>query len=408
MGCCDQPGLMPLSEGLSKLLQLVEQTQLTETAALADSAGRVLSTAVIAPFPSPNFNNSAMDGFAVRCEDIVVGEKMPVQGTAFAGKPYMSPIEPGKAIRIMTGAAMPEGADTVIMQEMAEYDEREVAFTKQPKAGSNVRKIGDDFHSGDLLVKENTLLNAAHIALLASAGCESVQVFKKTRVALISTGDELKQPGEDLGYGDLYDSNRPAVQQMLNNLNVEIVDYGTLPDQPDQFRKAFLKADEECDFVITSGGVSVGEADFTKDILEELGEIDFWKLAIKPGKPFAFGKLSNSYFIGLPGNPVSAMVTFHILGSQAIRQHQGVGYKPMAKISATTQQSFKKSAGRQDFQRGYVEFTEEGAQVRSVSMQGSHILTGLAGANCYVVLGIDETEIEAGEAVEVWLFDSVI
>lgn len=409
MGCCDQPGLMPLEDGLKKIIEQIQPSELTESLRLTDARGRVLSAPVKARFPSPNFDNSAMDGFAVKLADTPEHQALDIQGIAFAGKPFNDTLTPGKAVRIMTGAAMPKGADTVIMQESAEYDDKKVTFNKLAKLGSNVRKTGDDFNTDDCLVKTNTQLNAAHVALLASAGCEFVEVYQKTKVGLISTGDELKQPGEELGYGDLYDSNRPAVRQMLDNLNVEIIDYGSLPDQQEVFKEAFLKADIECDFVITSGGVSVGEADFTKDILEELGEINFWKLAIKPGKPFAFGKLPNSYFIGLPGNPVSAMATFHILGSQAIRAHQNIGYKPMKVIKAVVDCDLKKSPGRQDFQRGVWSVGSEGIRVTPAgSFQGSHILTGLAEANCYMALELERGMVKSGEKVDIWLFDGVI
>ncbi|TCS40129.1 gephyrin-like molybdotransferase Glp [Reinekea marinisedimentorum] len=409
MGCCDQPGLMPLNDGIEKILALVNGATATESVELSDAAGRVLASPILAQSPSPSFDNSAMDGFAVKLSDTPLETELTIQGTAFAGKPYLQPLTAGNAIRIMTGAALPQGADTVIMQEMAHYNENCVRFNELVKAGSNVRKTGDDFNAGDRLVAANTLLNAAHIALLASAGCKTVEVYKRTRVALISTGDELKQPGEALNYGELYDSNRPAIRQMLVYLNVEIVDYGSLPDQPELFREAFLKADSECDFVITSGGVSVGEADFTKDILAELGEIDFWKLAIKPGKPFAFGKLPNSFFIGLPGNPVSAMVTFHILASQAIRQHQRIGYKPMKVLKAIIDSRLKKSPGRQDFQRGVWSTSEQGLTVSPAgAFQGSHILTGLAEANCYIALENERGSVEPGEQVDIWLFDEVL
>lgn len=409
MGCCDQPGLMPLTDGIRNILALVSGTAETESVALGQAAGRVLSTPIQAQHPSPGFDNSAMDGFAVKISDTTTEIEMDIQGTAFAGRPYLQPLIPGKAIRIMTGAAVPEGADTVIMQEAAQYDEHIVRFTDLAKPGSNVRKAGDDFNSGDRLINENTLLNSAHIALAASAGCNKVEVYRRTRVALISTGDELKQPGEAIGYGELYDSNRPAISQMLANLNAEVVDYGSLPDQPELFRETFLKADRECDFVITSGGVSVGEADYTKEVLEELGEIGFWKLAIKPGKPFAFGKLPNSYFIGLPGNPVSAMVTFHILAAQAIRQHQNIGYRPMKVLKAKLGSRLKKSPGRQDFQRGVWSVSESGIEVTPAgAFQGSHILTGLAEANCYIALETERGTVEPGEQVDIWLFDGVL
>ncbi len=409
MGCCDQPGLMPLQDGLDKLLTLISPNKLTEKVSLDQAAHRVLAESINAPFPLPSFDNSAMDGYAIAVDEITIGQEYPIQGKSFAGKPFSHKLRPGHAIRIMTGAAIPDGADCVIMQENTRSIGQNVSFDKLADAGNNIRRAGEDISQGAIVLTENIKLNAAHIALLASVGCDAIQVYKKTRVGLLSTGDELKSPGQPLSYGDIYNSNGPAISTMLENLNVEIIDYGILSDDPDLFRSAFQKADQECDFVITSGGVSVGEADYTKDILEELGDIDFWKLAIKPGKPFAFGKLPSSYFIGLPGNPVSAIVTFHILGSQAIRVHQNLGFKPMQKLIASTSVSIKKSPGRMDFQRGYWQLKDGDVMVETTkTTQGSHILSSIANANCYIALEKDRGDVATGEKVDIWLFDDVI
>ena len=409
MGCCDQPGLMPLDEGIRLLLELVKPNTKTQSVLLEAAAGRVLAQDVYASSPVPGFDNSAMDGYAISVAHIREGVEVEVQGTSFAGLPYTGELIPGKAIRIMTGAAIPKGADCVIMQENTNATEMGVTFNQLASVGNNIRKCGEDIQAGNLVIAKGTHLKAPHIALLASVGIADVNVYTKTTIGLISTGDELRTPGNALGFGEIYNSNGPAILSMLRNLNVDIINYGILKDDPDVFRQAFKKADAECDFVLTSGGVSVGEADYTKDILEEMGEIDFWKLAIKPGKPFAFGKLPNSYFIGLPGNPVSAMVTLHILGSQAIRQHQNIGCRPMKKLTARSMTDIKKSAGRMDFQRGnwtieqgeiYVELTQ--------ASQGSHILTSLADANCYIALEQERSNVVKGEDVEVWLFDEVL
>lgn len=409
MGCCDQPGLMPLSEGLEKLLKLVTPTTQTESVALNNAAGRVLAEAVYANAPVPGFDNSAMDGYAIALEHIEIGKEIPLQGKSFAGMPFNETLKTGQAVRIMTGAVVPAGADTVIMQENCTATDSGVIFNELNSLGSNIRKTGEDIAQGSKVLDAQQTLNAAHLALLASVGCAHVTIFKKTVVGLLSTGDELKEPGSVLTSGDIYNSNGPAVEAMLNKLNVEVINYGILKDDPEVFRAGFLKADAQCDFVVTSGGVSVGEADYTKDILEELGSIDFWKLAIKPGKPFAFGKLPNSYFIGLPGNPVSAMVTFHILASQAIRQHQNKGYTPMKKLKATSQSAIKKSPGRMDFQRGHWALENgEIAVELTRSAQGSHILTSLAAANCYIALEQERGNVAAGESVELWLFDEVM
>ncbi|WP_196157394.1 gephyrin-like molybdotransferase Glp [Reinekea sp. G2M2-21] len=409
MSCCDQPGLMPLETGLQMLLAAVTPTLETEKVSLQECAHRVLAEDVFAQAPVPGFDNSAMDGYAIQRNGVECDIAYPIQGKSFAGKPYTEQIKPGHAIRIMTGAAIPPGADCVIMQENTVATDSEVTFKKLANVGNNIRKQGEDIPPGHLILNAGCELKAAHLALLASVGCEAVTVYKKTRVALLSTGDELKTPGEALAFGDIYNSNGPALTVMLNNLNVELIDYGVIEDDPDLFRQAFLKADQECDFVITSGGVSVGEADYTKDILEEIGQINFWKLAIKPGKPFAFGELPNSYFIGLPGNPVSAMVTFHILGSQAIRQHQHLGCRRMPALQAVSSTAIQKSPGRMDFQRGKWQWNGKAAEVAlTKTAQGSHILTSLADANCYIALEEDRGDVAMGETVTIWLFDQLI
>ena len=408
MASCDQPGLMPLTEGINKLLAAVSGQQRTETVPLSAAANRVLAEAVFAPAAVPGFDNSAMDGYAVRAADMTLAKTFVVQGRALAGAAFEQALNAEQVVRIMTGAALPRGADTVIIQENSKRDGARVSFSELAPLGTNVRKAGDDIQQGSQVISANTRLNAVHLALLASVGCATVSVYGKTTVGLISTGDELKSPGETLAYGDIYNSNAPALIQMLSNLNVDIIDYGIVQDDPELFRQAFSRADRDCDFVLTSGGVSVGEADYTRDILQELGTIEFWKLAIKPGKPFAFGHLPNSYFIGLPGNPVSALVTFHLLGSQAIRQHQHLGYQPMAQLTAITGEPIHKTPGRMDFQRGTWRSSAAGISVTPTrSAQGSHILTSLAHANCYIALEQERGPVAIGETVTLWLFDEL-
>jgi len=410
MGCCDVTGLMPLDEGLDRLLNAVTPGTDVETVPLADALGRVTATPVKAQAPVPGFDNSAMDGYAIRLADLENDQPLPLQGMAFAGQPYMEPLKPGQCIRIMTGAPIPEGCDAVIMQENTETLDSGVRFQEVPKPGNNIRRAGEDIEPGQEVIAANRRLKPVDLALLASVGCATVKVYRRAKVGLFSTGDEVRQPGEELRYGDLYDSNRPVIRALLERLDVDILDLGTIADDRDAVRDAFLKADVECDFVVTSGGVSVGEADYTKEVLGELGEIEFWKLAIKPGKPFAFGRLPNSWFIGLPGNPVSATVTFHLLGAQAIRQFQGTGPRPLAKLTAKAATDLRKSPGRMDFQRGQWATTEDGTITVTPSGrgQGSHILTSLADANCYIALEQDRGNVKAGEEVTLWLFDDLM
>ena len=409
MTCDQQPGLIPLETGIKEMLSAITPCQTIETISLADAAERVLAKDIQSPIAVPSFDNSAMDGYAINATESTT-ESFTIQGQSMAGSPYLETLKANHAVRIMTGAAIPHGADTVIMQESAVRQGDQVTFTQIPTIGNNIRKRGEDVAEGDTVLPQGSRLNAANMALLASVGSAEISVYAKTKVGLMSTGDELKQPGQSLSYGDIYDSNRIAVKQMLQNLSVEVIDYGIIADNEADFTRAFKKADSECDFVISSGGVSVGEADYTKTVLEQLGRIDFWKLAIKPGKPFAFGQLPNSYFIGLPGNPVSAIVTMHVLASQAIRQHQHIGHQPMKMIKARSATDLKKAPGRLDFQRGHWQLNAQGeVSVEPVGrQQGSHILHGLANANCYIALEQERSNVSTGEWVDIWLFDHLI
>lgn len=409
MSCSDLPGLIPLAEGMERLLAAIEPSRETERVAVARSEGRVTCKAITAPAPVPGTDNAAMDGYAVRLADLASGQPLPVQGKTLAGAPFDQPLAPGRCIRIMTGAAVPKGCDAVIMQEKTEVTKAGMVFSEIPEPGNNIRRAGEDIQVGDVVLPANRRIRPIELALLNTVGCTEVSVYPRTRVGLFATGDELRQPGEPLGYGDLYDSNRPTLNALLRRMDVDVVDLGVIPDDPEKVREAFLKADQDCDFVVTSGGVSVGEADYTREILGDLGEIEFWRLAIKPGKPFAFGRLPSSWFVGLPGNPVSAIVTFHLLGAQAIRQHQGIGPQPLAQLTARTASALHKTPGRMDFQRGRWSQTEAGVVVKPTRQsQGSHILTSLAEANCYIALEQGRGSVAAGETVTLWLFDSLM
>lgn len=408
MGCSDRPGLMPLSEGLRLLLDSMVPLAGAESVALADSLGRVTATAIRAESPVPAWDNSAMDGYALRRADLLADKPLPVQGRSLAGRPYSEALQPGYCVRVMTGAVLPTGCDAVVMQEEAEVGEAGVSFHKVPEAGNNIRRAGEDCRAGDRLLAEGHCIRPQDLALLASVGCAQLSVRPRLKVALLATGDELRQPGEALGMGDLYDSNRPGLSALLRRLGVEVLDLGVIPDDPAALRRAFQQADADCDLVISSGGVSVGEADYTRQVLDELGTIEFWKLAIKPGKPLAFGRLSQSWFIGLPGNPVSSLVTFHLIAARAIRYLQGRPDKPLPLLTATTTESLKKTPGRMDFQRGVWRQTERGVEVRpSRALQASHILGSMSEANCYIALEQDRGAVEAGETVTLWLFDAL-
>lgn len=406
--------LLPLADALESMLSRLPAPTMIEYLPLNECANRVLAEDVFSPINVPNFDNSAMDGYAVRIVDLEKNFTLKVAGKAFAGNPFSGELQAGECVRIMTGALVPKSVDAVVMQEETTLNaDGSVTFNNVPKLGSNIRRIGDDVKQGALVLKKGSLLNVASLPLLASLGIASVPVFAKLKVAILSTGDELTSVGEPLNEGKIYDTNRFAVRLMLEKLNCEVLDYGILPDDEALFEQAFIEAQEKADVIITSGGVSVGEADFTKAVLEKLGEIGFWKIAMKPGKPFAFGKLENAWFFGLPGNPVSALVTFYQLVQPALAKLSGLSTDKIANLTknltACSAEKLKKAVGRQDFQRGYYYANEQGElEVRPVGTQGSHIFSAFNESNCFIVLEAERGNVEVGEKVTIQPFNSLL
>lgn len=408
--CCAPDGLISLEQALESLITTIKPVSEIEWVALDESLDRIIATDIISPVNVPSHDNSAMDGYALRLTDLNDTDRLPLGGKSFAGHPFTEQIPTGHCIRIMTGASIPEDADCVIMQEQTHTHDQTIQFIKKPaRTGSNIRKAGEDITIGDKVFISGNKIKPQDIGLLASLGVAEVPVYRRLKVAVFSTGDELKLPGEILGQGDIYDSNRFVVKAMLTRLGANILDLGRIPDNMDQLRKAFIKADQKADAVITSGGVSVGDADYTKDILDELGKTGFWKLAIKPGKPFAFGLLPNSYFFGLPGNPVSATVTFQQLAAPALRHMMNQSPPSRTELSISSQVSLKKQPGRRDFQRGMLVKNENLAlEVTTTGSQGSGILRSMSMADCYMVIPEDKGNVEAGEKVCVQLFDELL
>jgi molybdopterin molybdotransferase len=326
-----------------------------------------------------------------------------------AGAPFQGNCKAGECIRIMTGAKLPAGCDSVEMQENAVVDGEKITFSKDKALGSHVRKAGEDIRLNQSVIAKGRKLTAVDIGVLASLGIDKVTVFRKLKVALIATGDELKAPGQTLKEGDIYESNRFVLAAMLEKLHVDVIDFGIIADDLAAITAAFINADQQADAVISSGGVSVGDADYTKTVLDELGEIGFWKIAMKPGKPFAFGKLANSVFFGLPGNPVSALVTFHQLALVALTQMQNATPLIRINLKAKISSELRKSPGRMDFQRGIFSVNEQGENVVvSTGSQGSGILSSLARANCFIVLASEQGKVPAGDIVNVQLFDDFL
>lgn len=406
MDHCAQPELLSFEEALAKILDQVAPIENTEIVSISSSLDRVLAETVYAPINVPGADNSAMDGYAIRLADN--NQEFRVIGEAFAGHIFPGKINSGEAVRIMTGGIIPEGANCVVMQENTVRTNDRITLSKIPMPNENIRRAGEDIAKDSLVLAKGTRLNALHIGLLASLGIATVNLFRKIRVAILSTGDELLQPGELNQPGKIYDSNRLMLAALLERLNIELIDFGCIKDDPVQLQYIFFQAADQADLIISSGGVSVGEADFTKDVLLQSGNVSFYKIAMKPGKPLAFGKLKSAWFFGLPGNPVSSAVTYHQLVVPGLRRLAGEMFSSPTHYSATAAQSLNKQPGRKDFQRGVLSWSESGFVVASAGSQSSGVLSGLAKANAYICLEKERGNIKEGENVTVIPFDTFI
>ncbi len=407
--CCSAPGLLPFECALENMLSQITPVTETLTLPITQALNYVLAQDIASPLNVPNHDNSAMDGYAFAIASIRRSKVLTLVGRSMAGAPFQGECKLGECIRIMTGAKMPACCDSVEMQENVQADAESITFLEEKTLGSHVRNAGEDIKLGQHVFNQGHKLSAIDIGILASLGINEVKVFRKLTVALIATGDELKLPEQALNSGDIYESNSFVLRGMLDKLHIDVIDFGIIEDDFDSIKAAFVSADNQADAVISSGGVSVGDADYTKTVLDDLGEIGFWKIAMKPGKPFAFGKLPNSVFFGLPGNPVSALVTFHQLAIVALTKMQNSHELKRTNLQVKCVSDLKKSPGRMDFQRGMLSVNDNGENVvESTGSQGSGILSSLARANCFIVLPSEQGKIQAGEIVTVQLFDQFI
>ncbi len=406
---CDEfdPNNLNVEPARERILSNVSVVAGVERVAIRDALDRILAADIISPINVPPYANSAMDGYAVIASDLPPeGERsLKLLGTSFAGTPFDGHVGAGECVRIMTGAKMPSGADSVIMQEHVRIEKDRIAIGPGHTAGQNVRHIGEDIGAGKPVLTAGKKIGPAELGLLASLGTPEVSVYRKLRVAFFSTGDELRSVGEPLQEGQIYDSNRYTLFGMLRRLHVDVIDMGVIPDKREAVEQAFTDAAGIADAIITSGGVSVGEADFVKETLQKLGTVEFWKINVKPGKPLAFGRVDKAVFFGLPGNPVSVMATFYQFALPALKVMCGESQTAPVIVKVPCKTLLKKRPGRTDFQRGVLSYDEKGQLVvDGTGMQASHILSGMSQANCFIILPPEAGDIEAGTLVEVQPF----
>ena len=398
--------LLSIDAALAKIKAAVHPVAGSEKVVLKNALGRVLTESVLSPINIPHDRNAAMDGYAFSSKDINPEQPftLGLVGTSWAGRPFNGRLQSGQCIRIFTGAAIPSQADSVIMQEHVRTDGQTICFPANTAARQNVREIGEDIKQGSELCAHPKKLNAIDLGLLASAGIYELSVKRPVKIAILSTGDELTSLGQPLASGKIYDSNRYILSGLLTDASYSVTDMGVIADNKQLLQDSFIKAAKNHDVIITTGGASVGEADYIKETLELCGEVNFWKIAIKPGKPLAFGKIGSCYFFGLPGNPVAVIVTFQHIVASALKQLSGAPDSKPLQLTATCTSTLKKAPGRQEYQRGILTQDDNGKFfVASSGRQGPHILSSISRANCYIVLPTECKGVQAGDKVSVEL-----
>ncbi len=414
--CADDydPNSMPVDKARAFIHTFLTPIHGVARVPIRSALGRVLAADIISPVNVPAHRNSAMDGWAVRFADLGASDTTLTEiGVSFAGTPFIGAVGKGECVRIFTGGVVPAECDSVIMQERASAAGKSITFGGGVKRGQNVREAGEDLRQGDVALARGRIVKPAELGLMASLGIGEVAVHRPLRVAFFSTGDELVSIGNPLGEGQIYDSNRYTLHGMLQRMGIEAIDMGVIRDDPALLEQAFRDAASIADVVITSGGVSVGEADYVKTLLSKLGEVVFWKIAMKPGRPLAYGKIAHlshsAHFFGLPGNPVSVMVTFYQFVRDALLTLQGVSPLPVQPLlKAICTSPIKKAPGRTEFQRGVL-YTEDGVwKVRTTGEQGSGILKSMSDANCFIMLHDHVGNVDAGATVDVQILEGVI
>jgi molybdopterin molybdotransferase len=408
------PDALPVAKANEIIRSFVRPVSGVEKLPVRAALGRVLAKDIVSPIDVPSHDNSAMDGYAVRGEDLRAAETVTLIeiGTAYAGKEFTGEVKRGECVRVMTGAVMPRNTDTVVIQEAVSTAGRRVTIPVGQETGQNRRLAGEDLAQGKPALRAGRLLRPADLGLVASLGIGEVRVRRKLKVAFFSTGDELVSVGKELKAGEVYDSNRYTLWGMLSRLGCEVVDLGVVRDDPKKLEAAFRKAAAQADAVVTSGGVSVGEADFTKQMMAKLGEVVFWKIAMRPGRPMAFGRVrargKSAYLFGLPGNPVAVMVTFYHFVRGALLLMMGCSDTELPLLRARSETALRKKPGRTEYQRGILELKNGEWCVRLTGAQGSGILRSMSEANCFLVLGHEQGGVKAGDYVEVMVMDGLV
>lgn len=411
--CADPeaPETLTVDGARVRILAGITPIETRERLALRDGLHRILAQAIVSPIDVPGHTNSAMDGFALAAADLPESSiDLKLIGTVYAGAPFKGCCGPGECVGIMTGAPMPGGTDTVVMQEQAQLIGKErVRIGPGHRPGQNVRQLGEDIAKGARVLEAGRRLTPADLGILASLGCGEVSVRRRPRVAFFSTGDELRGVGEALREGEIYDSNRYSLYGMLQRAGVETLDLGVVKDDPQALGQAFAEAARDADMVITSGGVSVGGADYTKAVLQSYGKMAFWQIAMKPGRPLTFGRLDEALFFGLPGNPVAVMVTFYQFVLPALHWlASGTEYRPFT-LLARSEEAIRKRPGRFEFLRGEMRQSESGDySVRCLGQQGSGVLTSMSRGNCFILLDAACDGVKAGERIRIQPFDTLI
>ncbi len=414
VSCLDDydPNALAVDKAREIVRSYVTPITVNERVPVRAGLGRVLGADIISTIDVPAHDNSAMDGWAVRGDDLNPSgdTRLSEIGTSFAGRAFTGQVGKGECVRVMTGAVMPAGTDTVVIQEVVRVDGTAITVPAGQTRGQNMRFAGEDLATGKPVLRAGHRLRPAELGLIASLGIAEIAVRRRPRVAFFSTGDELASVGQALRHGEVYDSNRYTIHGMLARLGCDIIDMGVVRDNRESLALALREAAAAGDAVVTSGGVSVGEADFTREVLGELGEVLFWTIAMRPGRPMAFGRIGSAYFFGLPGNPVAVMVTFYQFVRDALLALSGrTDAFELPLVQARSVNALRKKPGRTEFQRGILAKNDRGEwSVRVTGQQGSGVLRSMSEANCFIVLEHDRGNVQAGDYVSVQVMDGVV